>query len=148
MIKAIILDWGRTLYDRENDWLFPEAEQLLDYLSKKYKLAIVSLATNELPEERQRLIRDLGIADYFEMILIDSKDKDQMYEQVLQQLEITPQELAVVDDRVIRGICWGNRKGAKTIWFKKGKFSDELPNEQTGNPDHTIGDLKELYNLL
>jgi len=34
-IKAIIFDWGRTLFDSEKKTLYPETEEILNYLSKK-----------------------------------------------------------------------------------------------------------------
>jgi len=53
MIKAVIFDWGRTLYDNENNDLFPDAKEILEYLSKKYKLAIVSMANSEEAQKRK-----------------------------------------------------------------------------------------------
>jgi len=148
MAKAIIFDWGRTLYDNENKQLFPDALSILDYVSKKYKLAIVSLATKESIEERNSLIRNMKVDHFFEHILIDSKDKDRMYSQVINNFNIDPRDLILVDDRTVRGISWGNKIGATTIWLKKGKFSNELPNEETGSPSHIIENLSELLRLL
>lgn len=53
-MKAIIFDFGRTLYDRETDRVFPEAFEVLEKLSPKYKVALVSLAPKGDLEERKR----------------------------------------------------------------------------------------------
>ena len=60
-IKAVIFDYGRTLYDRENDRFFPEVRELLEYLHPKYKLAIVSIAKENLQaEERLKALKSSG----------------------------------------------------------------------------------------
>src|SRR3989344_2737311 len=45
-IKAIIFDWGRTLFDSETKKEFPEAEIVLTYCQERnLRLALVSLVT-------------------------------------------------------------------------------------------------------
>ena len=57
-IKAVIFDFGRTLYNRDKDNFFPEVGDLLEYRYPKYKLAIVSIAKeNFSPEERLDKLR-------------------------------------------------------------------------------------------
>ena len=54
IIKAIIFDWGRTLYDGENQMLFPGTENVLQILSTLYILVIVSLASDGNIEKRMQ----------------------------------------------------------------------------------------------
>ncbi|MBI3335415.1 MAG: HAD hydrolase-like protein [Candidatus Portnoybacteria bacterium] len=147
-INAIIFDWGRTLYDHDNEQLFPEAKEVLEYLSKKYMLAIVSLATDGNIAKRWKIIIENDLGKYFDSILFDPEDKGRLYEITLQTLNVKPEEVVIVDDRTVRGIQWGNEHGTMTIWVKKGKFSNELPNDQIGQPTHTIETLTELKTLL
>jgi len=148
-IKAVIFDYGRTLYDRENSDFFPETYEVLDYLHLKYKLAIVSIATDkDPPETRIRALKERNLFNHFESVLFDSFDKDHLFVDTLEKLKITPKEVAIVDDRVMRGITWGNKNGAMTVWLRGGKFADELPNSETGKPSHTIENLLSLKNLL
>ncbi len=146
-IKAIIFDWGRTLHDPESDSLYPGVRDIVMALSKNYGLALVSLAKSDSPEGRRKKIGESGIAEYFKTILVGVEDKDNLYEEALTNLKATPQEVVIVDDRVIRGIAWGNRRGAVTIWIRQGRFADELPSTQTGSPTFTINDLKEIESL-
>lgn len=148
-IKAIIFDYGRTLFDRENNKFFPETPEILNYLSKKYKLAIVSITTDRSPpKERIKKLEEAGIINYFYPILFDPLNKDHLFQEALLKLNITPSELAIVDDRMFRGIKWGNKNGAMTVWLRAGKFSNETPNDETGKPSHTIINLLSLKNLL
>ncbi len=148
MVKAVIFDFGRTLYDRDNDRFFLEVPEVLEKLAPKYKLAIVSMAVSDDPEERKGVLRENSLEKYFDSIFFVKEDKDSAYEQALLELGVSPEEVAVVDDRIKRGIAWGNRRGATTIWFRNGKFKDELPGEETGEPAHIVTNLSELEGIL
>lgn len=146
--KAIIFDWGRTLHDPETDALFEGVSEMVQKLSKQFNLALVSLAKSDSPPARKKKIEKSGIAKYFKVILVGGEDKDEMYEHALTELGIAPSEVAIVDDRTVRGIAWGNRKGAVTVWVKRGKFAKELPDERTGNPMFTVSNTQELKDLF
>lgn len=147
-VKAIIFDWGRTLHDPETDALFNGVLEMIQELSECYKLVLVSLAKSDSPAGRRKKIEESDIAKYFNLIFVGGDDKDEMYEKALMDLDIVPEEAIIVDDRVMRGIAWGSRRGATTVWFKKGKFSEELPTKETGNPTFIINDSIELRDLL
>lgn len=147
MMRAIIFDWGRTLYDSESQALFPRTKEVLQVLSRRYLLAIVSLASDGNIEERQQMLQAFDIKKYFTSIHFDQKDKDHLYMLALSTLGLLPREVVIVDDRVIRGIRWGNIHGAMTIWIKQGKFMHEEPNGETGMPTYTIRTLEEICSL-
>ena len=152
MVRAILFDWGRTLFDSERGALFPEAVAVVERLSRTHTLAIVSLATGdnwaERVEARRGVLRESGIEPYFARALFDPADKDRLYAEALAALGVRAGEVAIVDDRAARGVRWGNRHGAVTVWLRRGKFARELPGEETGRPTHTIGSLAELVGLL
>ncbi len=152
MIEVVIFDWGRTLYDSDNGVMFPETGRVVRCLARRYRLAIVSLVTASGYQvrvtERLTVLRDEGLAPYFSAVLFALADKDQLYERALARLRVAPEAVAVVDDRACRGIAWGARRGATTIWLCHGKFKDERPNEQTGWPTHIIDTLAALPPLL
>jgi FMN phosphatase YigB (HAD superfamily) len=146
--KVVVFDWGRTLHDPDTNDLFPGVRELLTDLSKKYTLALITLPSSETAEERRRKIEHLGVAKFVPHIFVAETDKAQTFEKLLKDLNVDAEEIVIIDDRAIRGIAWGNAKGATTIWLRKGKFADELPNEQTGQPTHTIHELSKLSDLL
>ncbi|KKU82821.1 MAG: 2-haloalkanoic acid dehalogenase, partial [Parcubacteria group bacterium GW2011_GWA2_47_8] len=93
-------------------------------------------------------IKASGLERYFSLILVDSDHKDALYDKALKKLKVQASEIVVVDDRVVRGIAWGNRVGATTIWVKRGKFADELPTKATGYPTYTISDIEACAKII
>ena len=149
-IKAIIFDYGRTLHDSDNGEFFVGALKVCESLSKKYKLAIVSITRPQTMDERWGQIRNSGLEKLFAYIELipEAEKKDEAFERAVKKLGVAYPEIAIVDDRTVRGIRWGNKHGCTTIWLRRGKFANELPNQQTGEPTWTISDLRELKNIL
>lgn len=151
MIKAIIFDWGRTLYDNERGALAAGVPGLLMTLGQRYTLAIVSLVSGDYERrtaERRAVLRATALEPLFAAVRFVPADKDRAYVDTLAELGVQESEVAIVDDRARRGIAWGNRHGALTIWLRRGRFAAELPDAETGIPSHTIADLSELARLL
>lgn len=147
-IKAVIFDWGRTLWDHETEDLMEGAREVLDYCAKEYILGLVSLTTRESVEERKQKIRHLDLQKYFFSMELVSDNKDAAYGRAVNRLGGPYHKIAIIDDRTARGIKWGNEHGCVTIWLSKGKFAHELPSEETGQPTYTIHELKELLKFL
>jgi FMN phosphatase YigB (HAD superfamily) len=154
-IKAIIFDWARTLYDPETNQEFSNAVDILEYCTqKKYRLALVSLVTKKenLPgtslETRNQQIKTSPLSKYFEKILTTEDDKNSILDETVKHFGLSNSEILIVDDRTIRGILYGNQRGISTVWLRRGKFANELPNEETGQPTYTIHSLTELKNIL
>ena len=150
MIRMIVFDYGRTLYDRETDQLFPDAVFVVKQLSRKYKLSIVSYSTKENEAERIDVLKINGILRCFDVIRFtnDVDKKSQEYNNILQEFNLKAHEVAVVDDYVIRGIAWGNQAGATTVWYQNGKFANVMPDEKTGQPNFIIHSLSELTDIF
>lgn len=150
MVKIFIFDYGRTLFDREREHFFDDATEVLEYLSNNYRLAIVSFSKPDDVQGRVDALVKHGIYDLFEEIVFCStpEGKDDAYLGLSNSTGIPINEMAIVDDYVIRGIAWGNRNGATTYWFKNGKFSHHLPNSTTGVPTHTIRELRSILDTL
>ena len=154
-IKAIIFDWARTLYDVENNREFPEAKDILEYCKQKnYRLALVSLVTiNESEpgtslESRNQQINHSPLKTYFEKILTTNDNKDLVLDKMIKYLGVPNNEILIVDDRTIRDVRYGDQRGIPTVWLKRGKFANELPNQETGQPTYIINSLSELKNII
>ena len=120
-------------------------------LAATYRLAIVSLVSGDYQTrvaERYAVLRAQGIERHFAAILFGRANKDRLYHAALVALGLSPTRVAVVDDRVVRGIAWGNRHGAVTIWCRNGTFRDELPDAAMGAPTYTIRSLREVCTVL
>lgn len=152
MIKAVIFDWGRTLFDSAHKTEFPEAEEVLKFCQARgLRLATVSLVSavsNATLEERIQQVERSPLRTYFELALVTDVDKDVLFDRVVSHFGLPREEILIVDDRVIRGIRYGNEHGHPTVWIKKGKFAGELPNEATGLPSYVISELARLPKIL
>ena len=147
-IKVITFDWVGTLYNPRMRSLFDGVPELLAELSTRYALVLISLASSESSKGRREEIQNSVVAKYFKVILVDDKNKNAMYEKTLAQLEVFPEETAIVDDRVVRGVAWGNSHGAMTIWVRQGEFADDSPSKATGRPTATIQTITELRGIF
>lgn len=151
-IHAIIFDWGRTLYDSVTKSEFTDAAEVLEYCKNKgYRLAVASLVSvhaNATLEERSQQIEQSALRHFFEMSRVTDKDKDVIFDEIVAFLGLPREQIAIVDDRTVRGIKYGNKHGHPTIWFQNGKFAQELPDLDTGTPTYTIHSLRELKNIL
>lgn len=152
-IKAIIFDWGRTLYDVDNKKEISDSEDVLLYCKQKgYKMCVASLArplTGDSVEKRKRQIENSSLGKYLDMLEVsDTKEKDEMLDNLVRKLNIPKTEILFVDDRVVKSIKYGNKNGHPTVWLKSGPFSNELHNSETGTPTFIIETLSELKNLI
>jgi FMN phosphatase YigB (HAD superfamily) len=148
-MKTVFFDWGRTLWDPESKTLYRDAHEILSYLKNKgYRLFVVSLVITTTIEERLAALKTNGLEKYFSGVYFTLNNKNALYDKVCAENSILAKDLTIVDDRVIRGISWGNKFGATTIWFQNGKFSFEPPDALTGKPAFTIHSLAELKTIL
>ena len=74
MAKMIIFDYGRTLYDRETDDFFPDAIPVVKTLAEKYRLSIVSVSPADEEEARIEALREQGILDHFEEMVVGYRE--------------------------------------------------------------------------
>ena len=146
MIEGIIFDWIGTLYER-NKGPFPFSEKVLRELKKKYKLGLISLAKHDR-DKREKEIKDSDLTKYFDFIMIDNTKHSYQYKLCMTQMKTTPENTAIVDDRVIRSIKTGNGLGCQTYWIQKGEYEKELPNKETGEPTFRINSVEDLLTLL
>lgn len=154
--QAIIFDFGWTLFHDQNRYLYSDVEQVIPRLSKENRLALVSLVRHGQMADRRQYWAGSYLAQYFESALFVSpvgkespgRTKDKAYDQTLQRLKLKPADVWVVDDRVVRGIAWGNRVGATTVWIRRGPFTEEQPTTKTGQPTFAINSLLELLEML
>ena len=145
MIKAIIFDWNRTLWDKENGALFAETKDILEHYKQKTRLALASNLEGGNREEKLDLISKHNLSHYFDLAEFQEEKKDQIFEKIIQHWGLKPEEVAIVDDKAKKIVSFGRRTGATTIWLKKGKYAGELPDD---DPDHVIYSLAELKRIV
>lgn len=73
--------------------LLPHIEEVLDQLSKKYKLVVAT--KGDLLDQERKLIKS-GLIDYFHHVEIVSDKKETQYKKLVKHLDIQPQEFLMI----------------------------------------------------
>ncbi len=143
-MHTIIFDWKRTLYDPDSKALVSGAQELIRYLNqKKFRNILVGKGGTDMYQEVKRL----KIEKYFAKIIFKEGKKDiEIFSQFFSRNN--PKSTVVVGDRVRSEIEIGNKLNMTTIWIKQGKFSKELPLNETQKPTFTINSLNDLSNFF
>lgn len=139
--RAIIFDFMRTIYNPDTGALVPNSKDILDHAYKSYDCFLVS----KNGEGRDTLVSELGIDNYFKSIhYVDTKTTDLFSEIIGNNYT----DVYVVGDRISSEIATGNKLGYTTIWFKNGKFAEDGPTEESGNPNYVVLSLEEVKNII
>ena len=130
--------------------LFPDVLPTLGKLRKKgIKTALI---TSGIFERQQKKIELLGLQDKFDLVLIHDVEKDaskeEKFSSALQQLNLKPNTVAVVGDRIYSEIKIANKLGMASIRMLKGRFSSIKPRTDLEEPDFEIKNIAELVPLL
>jgi putative hydrolase of the HAD superfamily len=120
--------------------LFPDAEDILKYLSTKYKLHII---TNGFEEVQHKKIKSSGIDHFFETVTTAGgsgykKPDKRIFEHALQKADTKNNSSLMVGDSLEADIQGAKDFGMQTIYFGK------KPNFDTPFIEH----LKELKLIL
>lgn len=157
-IKAIIFDWGRTLYQSDEKIEFLEALELLEYCkNKEYRMIVVSKtgtktftdtpSTVDVPERYEQMERS-PLRKYFEAVYATDQDKSKFFDHAVNELGLPREQILLIGDRVQREIAYANKHGHPCIWIQRGKFAHELPSAQTGQPTYTVKSLSEIMKIV
>ena len=136
----IIFDYNRTIFDPDTDNLYPGVLNLLQKLSEKYELFLIS--RNE-PLRKKRL-EELTIKNYFKKILFVDKKTKQIFEEIIGDAN----SIIVVGDSISDEIKIGNQLGLTTIRLKRGKFATETPKDVYEIAQFEIANINELENII
>lgn len=140
--KLIIFDFLRTIYDPDKREFVEDAIEVLKILRRTNK--IVLYTSREGDKNRENILINNGIYDYFdEVYLVESKKAEDL-ERIALELKFDKNEVLVVGDRVQGEIFLGNKVKFKTVWFKNGKYENVHPENKNEKPNYLIYGLKEL----
>ena len=93
------------------------------------------------------LIKSLKIEKFFKFISVLEEKSLQQFSDCQQALNLET-EWYVVGDRTRKEIKYGNQCNMITIWFKDGKFAEELPNDDDENPKYIINNLSQIKKIV
>lgn len=144
MIKKIIFDWKRTLYNPDEKILIPGAIELLNFVKdKNVPMVLIGKGGEDMESELERL----EMKNYFSEVFFQEGDKD--IELFKKYVDVNnPKSTVIIGDRVRSELQIGNILGATTIWVRQGKFADEEPEDESQKPDFVVGGLDEVKEVL
>lgn len=149
MIKGIIFDYNRTLYDVEGEKLIDRVPELLRELSGKYKLCLISRTSMHI--HRLNILKENGLDKLFDKILIVNAEKEEKkkkhFLECMESMGLDSGSILVVGDKVRSEIFIGKSLGMKTVWLKNGKYANLEPIKGK-EPDYIITNLEELREIL
>jgi HAD superfamily phosphatase (TIGR01668 family) len=152
LFKGIFFDFGDTLIKEGTVETLPNCHEVLEFLTDRYKLAIIC-NTSSSGEKIREVLRSAGIKKYFKLVVVSSevglrKPDKKIFRIALEFLDLQPDEVVMVGNRISADILGGNRIGMKTVLIK---WNDRYPEKVTcelERPAHTINSLRELLSIV
>jgi len=142
MFKSIIFDFNRTIYNPDNKELFSDSVSILRILkSIGLKLGLISSGNID----RKELIRNLGLLSYFDWWKVVPKKEAKHFLGFVDSFNFKNNEVLVVGDLITSEIKIANKLGMKTVWLKKGKFTNV---RSLIVPDFEIKSLDEVVSIV
>ena len=128
--------------------LLPEVTETLQTLKTRGYLQ--SVATNKTVTEAERILSELGVSDYFDLMAgfmtVDKpKPEPDMILYLLEKLGVEPFEAVLVDDTSV-GLTAGIRAGVHTVGITTG--NNTLEKIQSVNPDAIVHNMRDLPGIL
>ena len=134
---------------------FPETVHVLEALSNKYKLALVTNTQEQKMEGTHRISLFPELENYFKVIIVAGegqvapKPDPAPFNLCLEQLGIAPSEAVFVGDDWRIDICGAEDAGIQPIWLRHHSVSRNWPDVETTVPViESLNDLLDLDRLL
>ena len=136
-------------WSKEDEFLYDNAIQCFETLSKKYKIGIIA---NQSLGTEERLAHQ-GILKFINLIVASAeegvaKPDRRIFEIALERSNCKPVNAIMIGDRIDNDIIPAKRMGMNTIWIKQGFGQYWNIKEEIEKADFVINNLTELCNLL
>lgn len=131
----------------DGSFLYDETEELLNYLSKNYRIGII---TNGLADVQHRRIRSSIVGHFFEDVVISdeikiAKPNPDIFTHALNNLSHNNNEsVLMIGDSLNSDIKGGINAGIDTCWFNQHKKE----NTSSIKPTYEINTLLQLKDIL
>ncbi|MHA2247496.1 MAG: HAD family hydrolase [Candidatus Hodarchaeales archaeon] len=137
---------------------WPDALNLLTYLSKSSDKYIICLISDGLPHQQNNKINALNIRHFFQHVTITDelggidyrKPNPKSFEILLEKFNITPTRSLYLADNPLKDFIGPNKLGMLTIRVRKpeGIYSSAEAINKEASADHTIKSLDEMNRIL
>lgn len=142
--------YGLTMapWDSNDEFVYPQAEECLRKLSKKYKIGIIANQTFGSEERLEKI----GLLKYINLVVASAeegvaKPDLRIFEIALSKADCKAEEAVMVGDRLDNDIVPVNKIGMKTVWIKQGFGGLAVPKTKEEQPNYTVSNLSDLCDL-
>ncbi|MGI9590399.1 MAG: HAD family hydrolase, partial [Myxococcota bacterium] len=126
---------------------------LLQELGARVRLGLCSNFTHS--ETALGILEEAGFDEHLDAVVVSDavgwrKPRSEIFDQVLRELDVAPDEVLHVGDSLRADVGGAHARGIRTAWITR-RIADpkEALRENEGPaPDHAIGDLAEVLDLL
>jgi putative hydrolase of the HAD superfamily len=135
--------------------LFPEAISVLQNLSGRYKLAVITNTQAQAGSQKHRLLQMPDLTKYFEVVIIAGendlppKPDTRVFHKSLEMLGVDRTQAIYVGDDWHTDICGATDAGFQPIWIKHSLLSRSWPNKEIQVPVITnLDSLLDIDNII
>lgn len=126
---------------------YPEAPSVLDDVSRKHRVSLLSNGPSDLQREKMRA---LGLEGRFEHVVISgevgySKPSREIFETLLSRVGAQADQVMYVGDNYMKDVIGATEAGLRAVWVNRD--GREMPGHPL-KPEHVIRDLSELARIL
>ncbi|MBR5235455.1 MAG: YjjG family noncanonical pyrimidine nucleotidase [Bacteroidaceae bacterium] len=128
--------------------LMPHAREILEYLSPKYRLYILSNGFTELQAHK---MSSAGIAHYFDGVILSedigvNKPHPAIFEHALRVAGVAAHQALMIGDNLEADIQGAHQVGMEQVFYNSKRIA--APDSSLPYPTHTIHSLLELKEIL
>ncbi len=140
-------------HDTKKAYLVPYSDTIPTLLKLGKHGLKTGVITDGVPiKQWEKLVR-LGIQNFFDIVTVNSLQETQKPNPITliescEKLGVEPSKSIFLGNRVDRDIAIGNKAGLTTILLAKGRYIDLKPKTQVEEPDYTIQELNEIFEVL
>ena len=136
-------------WNSDDEVVYPEAEECLRELSKRYKIGIIA---NQNPGSRERLEK-IGLLKYIDLVVASAeegvaKPDLRIFRIALERAACKPEEAVMVGDRIDNDIIPAKKLGMKTVWIRQGFGGYAELKTVEEQPDYIVNTLAEITELF
>ncbi|MCH5154617.1 MAG: HAD family hydrolase [Clostridiales bacterium] len=135
-------------YKSELETLYDDTHNVLESLSKKFRLGIIANQSGGLTER----LRSFGIGKYFSTVISSSdygigKPDKRLFTIALEKSGVEAHNAVMIGDRLDNDILPANELGFTTVHIKQGFAKNQLPPSDSYKPTYVVNNLTEILAL-
>ncbi len=144
-----LLNIEKAKWNHNDERLYPDTEDVLRALSRKYKIGIIA---NQSLGTAERL-ENFGILEYIDLVIASAeegvaKPDKRIFETALKRSNCSPFDAVMIGDRIDNDILPAKLLGMKTIWIKQGFGQYWNITNETEKADYVVDSLPEICDIL